>query len=102
MKPKPRPRRPRVVKPNPLEQRLIDLERRIRDLEDAPFKGGRWPWKPNEIKPFEWPQDDKTPWKDDGIKCSACGMIWKGLMGYCCPHAHCPMGASPTMCHTQR
>ena len=25
------------------------------------------------------------------IKCSKCGMLWKGVMGYCCPNFDCPV-----------
>lgn len=27
----------------------------------------------------------------DSVVCSKCGVIWKGAMGYSCPHMDCPV-----------
>ena len=33
-------------------------------------------------------------------KCSKCGLIMNGPMGYCCPHRDCPCGMGPVWCGT--
>lgn len=40
-----------------------------------------------------------SPWPpivDEGLKCPKCNMIWKGVMGYCCPHSDCPIQPKTT------
>lgn len=85
-----------------LERRVAELERIIRDQLPEPLKPWRLPdddipWKPDDSFPW-FPLDPVKPWpNDNGTTCSKCGMVWKGVMGYCCSDHLCPMGAGPTI-----
>ena len=86
------------------EERIKDLERRVKELEDIinkqvpwsppPFDGPN-PWNPWPITPT--PTIPNIPVDDEGVKCPNCGMVWKGVMCYSCSNNNCPMGAGPTM-----
>ena len=85
------------------EERIKDLERRVKELEDAAKNQSPWSWPitdgpeiiPWIIDPNTFP--DTWPIDEEGTRCPKCNMLWKGIMGYCCPDHHCPMGAGPTM-----
>lgn len=49
-----------------------------------------WGELPSPPQPWEQPIEDK------GIECPLCKMVWKGVMGYCCPHAKCPVQLKAT------
>ena len=34
--------------------------------------------------------------EDKGVKCGKCGMVWKGVMSYSCPHTNCPIQPKST------
>jgi hypothetical protein len=89
------------------EERIVDLECRIKELEKAANKQIPWinPWGPPHYdgpNPFDpWPES--PPFVPDvpaneGTKCPECGVLWKGVMGYSCPRHNCPMGAGPVTC----
>lgn len=40
--------------------------------------------------PTIWPCP--VPVTPDYKTCGKCGMKLEGVMGYCCPHSHCPTG----------
>lgn len=96
-------------------KRLVDLEARIAKLEKEAVDQLPFPFlpqRPAKPSPFDekpaWPtipmpspwKRPMTPWADQGTTCSRCGVEWKGVMGYCCPHISCPMGAGSTLCRT--
>jgi hypothetical protein len=35
------------------------------------------------------------PIADGSVRCSKCGMVWKGVMGYVCSNQPCPVQPSP-------
>ncbi len=105
-----------------LEERQAALEKRIKDLEDEarrqyPLPTPSFPLRPRTNAP-EWPErtwparpftepgnpwpspftEPKVPWADESTTCGACGLQWKGVMGYCCSRTDCPMGAGPIQC----
>lgn len=94
-----------------LEERLTKAEKRIEQLtKTAPSErlGPRpnapisWPedYQPRFPKPSEAPPNPlwpDIPWAGK-VTCPSCHMDWEGVMGYCCPHTHCPMGAGPVTC----
>lgn len=58
------------------------------------------PKAPWDISPID---DINKPWvnpiipiKDKGIECPLCKMVWKGVMGYCCPNIKCPIQIKAT------
>jgi hypothetical protein len=79
------------------DARLDDLERRVKELEDRVAR--QLPWHdpfPHPMPPHQ-PQPHHPTWppNESGVRCISCGMLWQGVMGYCCPNAYCPMGAGP-------
>lgn len=62
------------------EQEIEDLKRRVAILERQMIPS----------QPVARPAlPDRPAWGSE-VKCSLCGMIWKGTMGYVCPNANCP------------
>jgi hypothetical protein len=68
------------------EERLNDLERRIKELENANQRLGpspiTWPLPPDHI--------DTYPGEECMAGCKTCGMKFDGPMGYVCHHPCCP------------
>ena len=59
-----------------LEAIVDKLERRIFNLEN----------------PIDWAEiADPTPLEQGQTKCSHCGLVWEGVMGYVCGYTDCPM-----------
>lgn len=53
------------------------------------------------------PPYDSSHWRSPPLvpeyrdnKCSKCGLVCEGVMGYCCPNYNCPMGMGGTWCST--
>lgn len=66
---------------------LRNIKSRLDKLENANIPFG--PFLP------QMPQVIPTlPFKIES-KCSKCGLLMDGPMGYCCPHADCPCGMGP-------
>jgi hypothetical protein len=100
-------------------ERLIDLEKRVKELEkiikkqlplplpepSQPDWPNPWPIPKPSIPDIPWipkvpydpPYWPKPYNPDDGTRCTRCGMLWKGVMGYVCPDHYCPMGAGPVI-----
>lgn len=86
------------------KKKLKELEKRIEELEaelERVKKERQIPPLAPQPIPIPSPQPFPTfpdPIISEGTTCTKCGMVWKGVMGYCCPHGDCPMGAGPIMC----
>lgn len=65
-----------------MEDRLEEIERRLKRLEETLF--------PLERPQMPWPQLPITP-MPILAKCPTCGIDWSKPMGYLCPNDACPM-----------
>lgn len=56
-------------------------------------KEPKTPWDilPSTPRPWEQPMEENK-----GITCPLCKMVWKGVMGYCCPNGKCPVQIKAT------
>lgn len=70
---------------------LKDLTERVERIErmNQPF-GPTVPNMPQVIPSIPNPIPAMSP-----NKCSKCGLVMDGPMGYCCPHRDCPCGMGP-------
>lgn len=49
-----------------------------------------------QTPPWEQPYMPALPTDLPQVKCSKCGMVWKGAMAYSCPHINCPVQPKAT------
>ena len=71
-----------------LQEQIWQLQSDVRDLQNTVEElTSKSPPLVYDIKPFEIDIDPLI-----GVsRCSKCGMEWKGVMGYACPHTDCNM-----------
>ena len=77
------------------EEKVLEEIKSLRDrldrLENRPTPGTIPPLVPGTVPTI--------PIKFES-KCSKCGLVMDGPMGYCCPHRDCPTGMGPVWCGT--
>lgn len=76
-----------------------DYKRGLRDGFKDGFEAGRKSVNKPQTPPYGgWRPADLPGFPGmPQVKCSKCGMVWQGAMGYSCPHAHCPVQPKATM-----
>lgn len=65
-----------------LKQKIQELEKELHHIR-------------KELFFLEIQEASQTEWKDDKPElsktCTKCGMVWEGVMAYCCPDSECPI-----------